>query len=589
MRGGGGFSLIASLLKIRKEYIKSKRIYEENIKVFPQLKYPKIEDCEDYRESLRCKTDFPYLLGDMIIREDGSWHKSGYFKIKRQIKKAKQECKEVVIKSLSNNVKNLLYLAHFKNVIRIERVAQIINLHQDYKPIIQTILNNFEYFLSNFSIIERWLKSDEFYKKYKKENHPYPSLINPKTADYRNIPAEFAWEINLPLPENYKFVFLGVHGAGTGAMVEFLRYCNIRLNPIVNFSNFGKYLEMYVGLQSGECNAIVLSSYAEKYNDKLYYLISKKVPYLCLVRDAISLLKPFINHFAYEISPTNKNNKKEEMVKLDFDYRDYLSNFMLYEVCIIEKKNKGDKFHYDRYPKLENLYKYSDGDWHILNYRINLLKHSIDSIYYYDMSSIVGDKTYNTLKEMSKIFGFNVPNNPQLFQSKLNGGDMRMVLPFVLQATLRDLEEYQNLAQEYLQDCVKVLVTTYQAINGKNDYRDLTKIIFGENLFFDNVVCVCEERDYEILQNNTILFDEVKNFLYSYVEQMYKQDKIEKKKKFTEEDILQYLKNNTEVAAKFYRVIEKDLTHIKQHRPDIVASWKYYQEFLKICKEKGIE
>ncbi|EAH8308042.1 DUF2972 domain-containing protein, partial [Campylobacter jejuni] len=24
---------------------------------------------------------------------------------------------------------------------------------------------------------------------------------------------------------------------------------------------------------------------------------------------------------------------------------------------------------------------------------------------------------------------------------------------------------------------------------------------------------------------------------------------------------------------------------IKQHRPDIVASWKYYQEFEKMCKE----
>ncbi|EDP6349978.1 DUF2972 domain-containing protein, partial [Campylobacter jejuni] len=23
----------------------------------------------------------------------------------------------------------------------------------------------------------------------------------------------------------------------------------------------------------------------------------------------------------------------------------------------------------------------------------------------------------------------------------------------------------------------------------------------------------------------------------------------------------------------------------KQHRPDIVASWKYYQEFEKICKD----
>ncbi|EOH3904877.1 DUF2972 domain-containing protein, partial [Campylobacter jejuni] len=27
------------------------------------------------------------------------------------------------------------------------------------------------------------------------------------------------------------------------------------------------------------------------------------------------------------------------------------------------------------------------------------------------------------------------------------------------------------------------------------------------------------------------------------------------------------------------------LVYIKQHRPDIVASWKYYQEFERMCKE----
>ncbi|TNB55126.1 DUF2972 domain-containing protein, partial [Campylobacter helveticus] len=29
----------------------------------------------------------------------------------------------------------------------------------------------------------------------------------------------------------------------------------------------------------------------------------------------------------------------------------------------------------------------------------------------------------------------------------------------------------------------------------------------------------------------------------------------------------------------------KEFTHIKENRPDIVASWKYYGEFEKNCKE----
>ncbi|EHB2556379.1 DUF2972 domain-containing protein [Campylobacter jejuni] len=32
-------------------------------------------------------------------------------------------------------------------------------------------------------------------------------------------------------------------------------------------------------------------------------------------------------------------------------------------------------------------------------------------------------------------------------------------------------------------------------------------------------------------------------------------------------------------------MFERELICIKQHRPDIVASWKYYQEFEKMCKE----
>ncbi|MBS4276287.1 hypothetical protein, partial [Campylobacter vulpis] len=89
----------------------------------------------------------------------------------------------------------------------------------------------------HFNEISLWLNSKEFKEKYEKENHPYPPLLNPdilnellliecddkqnlksvlkeqafklsKEAlayinaklDYRLIPAEKAWEMNLPLP-----------------------------------------------------------------------------------------------------------------------------------------------------------------------------------------------------------------------------------------------------------------------------------------------------------------------------------------------------------------------------------------------------
>ncbi|EAI4952488.1 DUF2972 domain-containing protein, partial [Campylobacter jejuni] len=44
-----------------------------------------------------------------------------------------------------------------------------------------------------------------------------------------------------------------------------------------------------------------------------------------------------------------------------------------------------------------------------------------------------------------------------------------------------------------------------------------------------------------------------------------------------------YNNKNARVSAK--NILDEELVYIKQHRPDIVASWKYYQEFEKMCKE----
>ncbi|PCM54180.1 hypothetical protein CP502_15370 [Campylobacter sp. BCW_8712] len=52
-----------------------------------------------------------------------------------------------------------------------------------------------------------------------------------------------------------------------------------------------------------------------------------------------------------------------------------------------------------------------------------------------------------------------------------------------------------------------------------------------------------------------------------------------------ENKILNYLKENKKSAVNIRNIINKELNFIKCHRPDIVASWKYYQEFEKICKE----
>ncbi|MCR2097775.1 DUF2972 domain-containing protein [Campylobacter upsaliensis] len=48
--------------------------------------------------------------------------------------------------------------------------------------------------------------------------------------------------------------------------------------------------------------------------------------------------------------------------------------------------------------------------------------------------------------------------------------------------------------------------------------------------------------------------------------------------------MLEYFKNNKTLALQFKTLLDKELAHIKQTRPDIIASWKYYEEFEKICE-----
>ncbi|EAJ3992002.1 DUF2972 domain-containing protein, partial [Campylobacter jejuni] len=50
-------------------------------------------------------------------------------------------------------------------------------------------------------------------------------------------------------------------------------------------------------------------------------------------------------------------------------------------------------------------------------------------------------------------------------------------------------------------------------------------------------------------------------------------------------DVLDYFKKNISVAKSYKDILDEELVYIKQHRPDIVASWKYYQEFERMCKE----
>ncbi|HEC1891969.1 TPA: capsular biosynthesis protein, partial [Campylobacter jejuni] len=198
------------LYQINKQHKKQQKIYRQIIQVFPQLKYPSLETCSDYEQALRYKFHLSYMLGEVLIQTFQNLHKGSMFKLIKNIKKVNKEFK--VFKKIFDGFKELnpnIVKVVFKNkqafLRQFSRIENILKIHKNYQPILDNIFHNFNYFMQNFNLIEEWLLSNDFNERYKKENHPYPSLLDPKKLNdekekinYKNIPAELAWEMNLP-------------------------------------------------------------------------------------------------------------------------------------------------------------------------------------------------------------------------------------------------------------------------------------------------------------------------------------------------------------------------------------------------------
>ncbi|MCV3420431.1 hypothetical protein L8T85_05815, partial [Campylobacter lari] len=178
LMGGGYLSLIYKLYKIKKEYTKEQKLYKQTIKLFPQLKYPKVEICKDYNESIKYKYHLSYMLGQTLIQAHKNKFKGGYFKLYKNIQNIKINynlLKELDLNKIDISPKNKELLVSNFNVIK-----DILQIHKNYKPILENIFRNFDYTLKHLDLIKEWLLSDDFYQKYKKDNHPYPSLLDPE-------------------------------------------------------------------------------------------------------------------------------------------------------------------------------------------------------------------------------------------------------------------------------------------------------------------------------------------------------------------------------------------------------------------------
>ncbi|HEB8315178.1 TPA: DUF2972 domain-containing protein, partial [Campylobacter jejuni] len=550
------------LYKIKKQHKKEQKIYQQTIQVFPQLKYPNLETCSDYEQALKYKFHLSYMLGEVLIQTFQNLHKGSMFKLAKNIKKANKEFK--IFKEIFNNFAKLS-----PNIIKIisknkqaflkelPRIQNILKIHQDYQPILDNIFHNFNYFIQKFNLIEEWLLSNDFNEKYKKENHPYPSLLDPKKLNdekekinYKNIPAELAWEINLPLPDNYEFVFLSAGVSGHAAMVKFLEDCNCRLFSKYSHRGnniFGAYCDQYAFLNKKGFNILTFFEYGivdYKLKSKFIGLFNSKKRVLFLVRDPIERLKSRINHIApnkFAIYDFNLNSNVKEIVNVKKYYsKNGINDFPDINI-------------------LENLLTFNFFCYKLL---IDFFRKS--HIFYIDMEEIKPAKAFDTMCVLADKFGFKRPVDKINF-SHIVFDDTIGYFPMRL----------------HVEDMIIIITTLLRAkqMRQSKEYINFTKEFFDKPLKYENLGIFLKPQEFGRLKQDSKLFDITKRYLNNFIEALEERIDLEKAKLFKEKDVLNYLKENKELRVKLKNILDKELVHIKQHRPDIVASWKYYQEF----------
>ncbi len=412
-----------------------------------------------------------------------------------------------------------------------------------------------------------WLNSLEF-KRY--SNLEFPPLINPNSVDYFDIDAELAWKLNLPLPQFYKFVYWGSHGAGnTGFGIFLNKYGCINFYSTNDINSKNAYISLFNTIvnykKQGKNGYLAIRNFIKDSDSKKFHSLIHSNKSVNLVRDPISTLKHYVGMRRFY-------NKKIRAFNI-FDNLDYIFDNLV------------------GYGYANNIYKDIDMGKSIIfwmNYRYKtfhdaqLIKELINvkNTIYIDMQEIIGDRAFDTMQNLATFCRMEqidkTNNNKDFFKEQIS--KYEGILPLVVKV---------NSVNVFITTKYWVYINNELSYETKSRYTDIIipkDIVDITNLFIndmDDVILICIDRDdYDVFlknKNNKIIA-----YIKEVVLRINRQLDTENNKKINENDILNFFSENKDLYVKFSDIIEKHIEHIKYHRMDIVESWKYYNEFNKI-------
>ncbi|PHY90158.1 DUF2972 domain-containing protein, partial [Campylobacter vulpis] len=195
-------------------------------------------------------------------------------------------------------------------------------------------------------------------------------------------------------------------------------------------------------------------------------------------------------------------------------------------------------------------------------------------IIYIDTQDLQADKAFDTMKRLSKILHFNPPKEEDRAKFERKAwNNYTSFLPFTLFINHKDFS--------YLKNKIKFIITEEPLSN----LKDTKNLFLDKNdPCYENLSINVEQEHYELIKEDEKIKERLKSYFKEFVKVLEERVKFRANNALSEQDILNYFKANSSLALKFKTLLDKELTHIKQTRPDIIASWKYYAEFEEICE-----
>lgn len=449
----------------------------------------------------------------------------------------------------------------------------------------------FKYFKILTPKVKIWLDSSEFKTKYLDTKHPYPPLLNPNSIDYKSIPAELAWEMNLPLPPYYDFLYISSGASGSAATFKFFLECKVNIGDAVGCKNY--YMQNYSRFLTHKYEKNCLFSYCNYMHaqqDSLKYRsLLRKKPLLFIARDPIERLQHAINHLNAEGSVDHLGlyrNHYNGTINITCNYK------FLFKNLLYEGENKTPSLNllnFDVSYKLNKLSLYDTST-------LQCLCHKASSIHCVEFNDIKPDKAFDTFCKLADTLGFDKPTNKEIFTNRINRNRGALVtLPTTLYVHKDDLKyafkegqkEKRNLASLRKKGGFSIIITLPHYLYEKQkEFADISDEIEPNLIIDDTKICIIIDKNELIkIKENDELLKASKDYLKGYVNALKDSAEQIKANLINETQIIEYLRYNDEARKNIKQILDTELAYIKTHHPDFIEKWKYYLEFEKMCAE----